>query len=84
MRNSFYIMALLSFTFEIPFKHLHNKHTTRAFSLCSHPSCKYLENFKEENLPMPTCPAFSSVGVPGPLAGRESAPSVALHLIHFE
>lgn len=29
-------------------------------------------------LPMPTWPPFSSVGVPGPLAGRESAPSVAL------
>lgn len=30
---------------------------------------------------MPTCPAFSSVGVPGPLAGRESAPSVALYIL---
>lgn len=30
---------------------------------------------------MPTCPAFSSVGVPGPDAGRESAPSVALHYV---
>lgn len=34
---------------------------------------------------MPTCPAFSSDGVPGPLAGRESAPSVALfmHYVQF-
>lgn len=34
------------------------------------------------NLPMPTCPAFSSVGVPAPLAGCESAPSVALYSHH--
>lgn len=33
-------------------------------------------------LPMPTWPPFSSVGVPGPLAGRESAPSVALYIIN--
>lgn len=32
---------------------------------------------------MPTCPAFSSDGVPGPLAGRESAPSVALYIRLF-
>lgn len=31
---------------------------------------------------MPTCPPFSSVGVPGPLAGRESAPSVALNIFN--
>lgn len=39
----------------------------------------------KKNLPMPTCPAFSSDGVPGPLAGRESAPSVALfmHYVQF-
>lgn len=36
--------------------------------------------FEDKNLPMPTCPAFSSDGVPGPLAGRESAPSVALYI----
>lgn len=38
---------------------------------------------ERENSPMPTCPAFSSVGVPGPLAGRESAPSVALYIYLF-
>lgn len=32
----------------------------------------------QTNLPIPTCPAFSSVGVPGPDPGAESAPSVAL------
>lgn len=37
------------------------------------------ENKNQNQLPMPTWPPFSSVGVPGPLAGRESAPSVALH-----
>lgn len=37
--------------------------------------CKITKKFQ---LPMPTWPAFSSDGVPGPLAGRESAPSVAL------
>lgn len=31
---------------------------------------------------MPTCPAFSSDGVPGPDCGAESAPSVALYT-HF-
>ena len=31
---------------------------------------------------MPTCPPFSSDGVPGPLAGRESAPSVALNIFN--
>lgn len=30
---------------------------------------------------MPTWPAFSSEGVPGPEAGRESAPSVALNIL---
>lgn len=43
---------------------------------------KKRREWTNKNSPMPTCPAFSSVGVPGPLAGRESAPSVALH-IHF-
>lgn len=32
---------------------------------------------------MPTCPAFSSDGVPGPLPGPESAPSVALYVYLF-
>lgn len=33
--------------------------------------------------PIPTWPAFSSDGVPGPDAGRESAPSVALHHVNY-
>lgn len=53
--------------------------------ISSHCIVFYIASRKEQNrrlktnqLPMPTWPAFSSVGVPGPLAGRESAPSVAL------
>lgn len=33
---------------------------------------------------MPTCPAFSSDGVPGPDCGAESAPSVALYAFSFQ
>lgn len=53
------------------------------FSFPEYPTVHWPEWRDKENvnqLPMPTCPPFSSDGVPGPLAGRESAPSVALNI----
>lgn len=71
--RSFVCFALLflhfAFTFQIA-------HQTMLFIV-------WKGNYKLNDSPMPTCPAFSSVGVPGPLAGRESAPSVALFIFIF-